>query len=182
MKKLAMILAISKNGIIGNNSPGEKPIPWLGDIPCDMKFFREKTTGNKNNAVAMGSVTKETIDLKYFPLKDRKNIILTRNKGYVVPDGVEKLHSIAALMEYYHNNDFDTLWIAGGLDIYRQMFVQKELSEVYVTRVHEEFEGDVYYPELNDISQSDWKLFHAAAHYADEKNMHSVTWETWVRK
>ena len=48
----------------------------LVSIPSDMKFFRQKTTGN---VVVMGRKTLESFP-NGLPLKNRVNIVLTKNK------------------------------------------------------------------------------------------------------
>jgi dihydrofolate reductase len=41
-----------------------------------------------------------------------------------------------------------TIWIAGGSEIYRQMLPQ--CSELYLTRVHRNVEGDTFFPKFED--------------------------------
>ena len=53
----------------------ENTLPW--NIPEDMKLFRTKTIGNKNNCVIMGKKTYESIPKKYFPLSSRYNCIVS---------------------------------------------------------------------------------------------------------
>ena len=66
----------------------------LVSIPSDMKFFRQKTTGN---VVVMGRKTLESFP-NGLPLKNRVNIVLTKNKNYQVKDAVI-VHSIDELLE-----------------------------------------------------------------------------------
>src|ERR1700704_1785859 len=60
------IVAVDRNGAIGKGGK----LPW--HYSADMKFFRETTTGN---ACVMGYKTWLTLKK---PLKDRLNIVLTR--------------------------------------------------------------------------------------------------------
>ena len=66
----------------------------LVSIPSDMKFFRQKTTGN---VVVMGRKTLESFP-NGLPLKNRVNIVLTKNKNYQVKDAVI-VHSEEELLE-----------------------------------------------------------------------------------
>ena len=66
----------------------------LESIPSDMKFFRQKTTGN---VVVMGRKTLESFP-NGLPLKNRVNIVLTKNKNYQVKDAVI-VHSEEELLE-----------------------------------------------------------------------------------
>ena len=69
---ISIIVAISKNQVIGKNNQ----LIW--HLPKDMKFFMDTTM---DTVVIMGRKNYESIPKKYRPLKNRKNIIITRNKG-----------------------------------------------------------------------------------------------------
>ena len=56
-----LIVCCDKNYGIGYNNK----LPWY--IPEDMKIFRDKTIGNKNNCVIMGRKSANSIPSKYFP-------------------------------------------------------------------------------------------------------------------
>ena len=66
----------------------------LVSIPSDMKFFRQKTTGN---VVVMGRKTLESFP-NGMPLKNRINIVITSNKVYEVK-GAIIVHSIEEALE-----------------------------------------------------------------------------------
>ena len=70
---ISIIVAISKNQVIGKNNQ----LIW--HLPKDMKFFMDTTM---DTVVIMGRKNYESIPKKYRPLKNRKNIIITRNKTY----------------------------------------------------------------------------------------------------
>ena len=76
----------------------------LVSIPSDMKFFRQKTTGN---VVVMGRKTLESFP-NGLPLKNRVNIVLTKNKNYQVKDAVI-VHSIDEVLEELKKYDDDEL-------------------------------------------------------------------------
>ena len=59
---------MDQNCLIGKDNN----LPWK--IPSEMKYFRQITA---NNTVLMGAKTFESIGK---PLKDRHNIVITRNK------------------------------------------------------------------------------------------------------
>ena len=83
-----MIVNVDKNWGIGLNNK------LLVSIPADMKFFRQTTTGN---VVVMGRKTLESFP-NGLPLKNRRNIVLTRDPEYKVKDA-EIVHSREELME-----------------------------------------------------------------------------------
>src|SRR3989338_3036464 len=77
---LSLIAAIAKNYVEGKGYPIGKDgkIPWR--IPEDMKRFKELTVGHP---VIMGRKTYESIPLKFRPLEDRLNLVLSRNTHYL---------------------------------------------------------------------------------------------------
>ena len=81
---VSLIVAISKNKVIGKNNQ----LIW--NLPKDMKFFMDTTLGHP---VIMGRKNFESIPEKFRPLKNRTNIIITRNKNYEALD-CKVVHSI----------------------------------------------------------------------------------------
>jgi dihydrofolate reductase len=63
-------------------------IMWMGELPADMKHFREHTLGT---SVVMGRKTYESIGR---PLPDRQNIVVTRSGAQI--DGVTVVDSLTA--------------------------------------------------------------------------------------
>lgn len=68
---IAHIVAISRNGCIGNDNA----LPWR--IGSDLKRFRQLTSGS---VVIMGRKTFESLNSK--PLPNRINIVLTRDVNF----------------------------------------------------------------------------------------------------
>ena len=85
-----IIVAVDKNWAIGKENK------LLVSIPADMKFFRSTTTGK---VVVMGRKTLESFP-NGLPLKNRTNIVLTKDKNYKVKDAII-VHSIEAV-SYTH--------------------------------------------------------------------------------
>ena len=90
-----LIAAVDKNWAIGKNNQ------LLVRIPADQKFFRETTTGK---VVVMGRKTLESFP-NGLPLKNRTNIVLTRDKNYKVKDAIV-LHSMDELMVELEKYDY----------------------------------------------------------------------------
>ena len=82
------ILSADKNWGIGYQNR------LLVSIPSDMKFFRTETTGK---VVVMGRKTLESFP-GGMPLKNRTNIVLTRDPGYDAK-GALVVHSMEELLE-----------------------------------------------------------------------------------
>ena len=85
---MKIIVAADKNWGIGKDNK------LLVSIPADMKMFRQETTGK---VCVMGRKTLESFP-GGLPLKNRINIVLTRNENYKVKDAII-VHSIEELME-----------------------------------------------------------------------------------
>ena len=83
MKPFSIIIALNeKNGIGLNNE-----IPWK--CPEDLRFFRQMT---ENNVVVMGRKTWES--LPHRPLKNRINIVLSRNQMENLPENTYCFNSL----------------------------------------------------------------------------------------
>ena len=70
---VSMIAAVAQNRVIGKNNQ----LIW--NLPKDMKFFMDSTMGRH---IIMGRKNYDSIPSKYRPLKNRTNIIVTRNQKY----------------------------------------------------------------------------------------------------
>ncbi len=138
---VSIIAAVAKNGVIGK----ENALPWY--LPEDLKRFRNLTSGK---TVLMGRKTFESIIARNGkPLPNRKNVVITKQKEYQVPEGVTVYNDIEKALRELKNED---LCIIGGGDIYKQTIDAGDF--LYITHVDQEFEGDVYFPE---IDASKWK-------------------------
>lgn len=126
-----IIVATSINGVIGCNNK------LLWHLSTDLKRFKQITIGNP---VIMGRKTYESIGK---PLKNRRNIIISRNKNYKA-DGCEIVFSLEEAIKLTNNNCF----IIGGGEIYNQSI--NIADKIYLTIIDKEFYGDVKFPKLND--------------------------------
>lgn len=129
---ISIIAAVGQNGVIGKNGK----LPW--HLPADLKHFRELTT---DKTVIMGRKTYESIGK---PLPNRKNIIVTNQKGYQA-HGCLVAHSVEeAMAETAGPNES---FCIGGAEIYRQFLPVAE--KIYLTKVNKNFDGDAFFPELD---------------------------------
>lgn len=134
--EIIIIVAFSKNGrIIGNNGR----IPWT--LPEDLRHFKELTTGN---AIIMGRKTFESIGRV---LPERMNIVVTRNKDFCVEDAYIAKNPEKAI-EIAKNAGYKKICICGGQQIYQQMMDYADY--IYATEVCGEYEGDAFFPEINE--------------------------------
>ena len=135
-KKIKAIAAMSENRVIGNRGD----IPW--HLPEDFKWFKKTTMGD---ILVMGRKTYESIGR---PLPGRDTYVLSRT-----PREIAGVHSFTDLEALDHLKTNQTIWIAGGGEIYKQML--GKCSELYLTRVHRSVAGDTFFPEFESNFQLD---------------------------
>ena len=111
-----------------------------------MKHFREETTGK---VVVLGRKTLETFPQGQ-PLKNRTNIILTKDPDYQVKDAII-VHSIDALLKELKNYNDQDIYIIGGESVYRQMLPYCNVA--HVTKIDHAYEADTYFPDLDKDEQ-----------------------------
>jgi dihydrofolate reductase len=101
------IVAVSKNNAIGKGGK----LPW--HYSADMKFFRETTTGH---AVVMGRKTWLSLGK---PLKNRLNIVLSRDSNIEPQESLVVLRDIESVLSFSTSLTTD-LFVIGGAQIYRE--------------------------------------------------------------
>jgi dihydrofolate reductase len=164
---IVIIAASSVNRVIGKNNQ----IPWR--LSDDLKRFKQLTL---NSTVIMGRKTYESIG---GPLKDRHNVVISRNKEFtargctVVTSLEDALIEAANRME----TDDEQIFVIGGADLYRQALPLADL--LYMTLVLEHFEGDAFFP---DVNQAEWEETERFYHDKDEKHAYPFLFLTYKRK
>lgn len=138
-----LIVAADENWGIGRDNK------LLVSIPADMKFFRTETTGK---VVVMGRKTLESFP-NGLPLKNRTNIVLTKDESYQVKDAVV-VHDVDALLDILKNYKKEDIYVIGGESIYRQLLPYCDTA--HVTRIHFAYEADTYFPNLDEMEE--WKV------------------------
>ncbi|MCD7866072.1 MAG: dihydrofolate reductase [Clostridiales bacterium] len=138
-----LIAAVDKNWAIGLNNK------LLVQIPADMKFFRETTTGN---VVVMGRKTLESFPNQR-PLPNRVNIVLTQDLSYTVKDAVI-VHSMDELHEELKKYPSEDIYVIGGESIYRQLV--DECDVAHITKIDYAYEADAWFPNLDE--KEEWRI------------------------
>jgi dihydrofolate reductase len=156
-KEISLIVATSKNNVIAK----EGQIPWK--CPQDMKLFRQTTTGN---TIIMG---KKTFDTLPSPLKNRENIVVTRNKNLKLGEDVIVVNSLEEAFEKASHDIF----VIGGGEIYNQTI--DLATTIYRSVIDINIEnGDVFFPEIDEKT---FTLF-------DEQHIQDITpfkFQIWKR-
>jgi dihydrofolate reductase len=165
--KIVLVAAIGENNVIGR----EGQLPWR--LKSDLKHFRAITI---NRPVIMGRKTYESIGK---PLKDRTNIVLTRDLSVIVPGGALAT-SLDAALDYARKDattrGVDEIMIIGGSDVFAAMMPQADRLEI--THVHAAPEGDALFPPIDPAA---WHKVAYAAHKAGPDDDADFTLATYSR-
>lgn len=157
---ISLMVAHDPNRVIGRDNQ----LPW--HIPEDLAYFKKHTI---NKAIVMGRNTYESIGR---PLPKRRNIVVSRQQNLTI-DGVDVVHSIdeaVKLAEEFHPE----VMIIGGEQIFKT--VLPTADRLYITLIHDEFEGDTYFPEYGE----GWELTSESDRF--ESNGVSFTYLIFDRK
>lgn len=136
---IALIVAMSENGVIGN----QNKLPW--HLPEELKYFREKT---QDKPVIMGRKTFESMGNK--PLPNRLNIILSHALRFTAPD-CKIAHSVEDALK--SAGDCEEIMVMGGAEIY-EVFLPVA-SRIYLTVIHQTYAGDTVFPT---VDWQTWKI------------------------
>lgn len=161
---LSIIVAIAKNNVIGKDNK----LIW--HLPEDLKRFKRLTT---NHNIIMGRKTFESLGRV---LPNRKHIVLCNDMKLDINDeNVEIMDNIDKLKEYEEAEEEN--FVIGGATIYKLLLPRA--NKLYITKINQEFEGDVYFPE---IDEGIWKVVETKKGIKDEKNPYDYEYVTYVRK
>ncbi len=143
---VTILVCMANNRCIGRGGK----IPW--NLKTDLQRFKEITM---NQAIIMGSKTFESIGV---PLPNRSNIVLSRDKELLHYDNLKTENSSLVVV----NRKEQALvlgraclrtFIIGGEEIYK-LFIDVA-DEIYLSILPDDYEGDVFFPELDD---KDWRV------------------------
>lgn len=148
---------MSENRVIGKGNA----LPWR--LPVDLARFKSVTLGHP---MIMGRLTYESIGR---PLPGRVTIVVTRDKAWSAPEGVELAYTLeeALRLAEHHARELKvgTIMVVGGANIYAQFLPHADA--LFVTEVHTYIEGDAYFPELSGEA---WRELNRVEIAEDERN------------
>jgi dihydrofolate reductase len=166
---ISLIAALTENRVIGKNND----LPW--HLPDDMKFFMKTTKGH---AVIMGRKNYDSLPPKFKPLKDRFNIVVTRQSDLHAP-GTVAVHSLddAFAQAKKYDNPNDEIFVIGGAQIYT--LAMPVANRLYLTEIKTTLDGDTHFPAFDS---QEWKEISRKHHPADEKHLYAFDFVIYERK
>lgn len=138
--KVVLVAAVAENGVIGANGG----MPWR--LKHDLAHFRRLTI---NKPVVMGRKTWQSIGR---PLKDRTNIVITRDPDFVAHGALVVPSFEAALdaaREDAEARGTGEIMVIGGSDIF--LAAMPVADRLEITHVHASPEGDVIFPSIDPM-------------------------------
>lgn len=165
-KQLKLIVATSKNGVIGRDGT----MPW--HLPDDLKYFKEKTDGS---IIIMGRKTFSSLG---GVLPNREHWILTREEESRINKdnnpNVKVFHDSFSVVSALMRDTRDGYVIGGGA-IYK-MFLPF-VSTCYITEIETEItDGDTFFTLPNYFKET-----RRVYHPVDEKHEFGFSFVTYER-
>ena len=160
---ISIIVAIAENRAIGRDNR------LLWHISEDLKRFKKLTTGH---TLIMGRNT--FLSLPNGALPNRRHIVITDQEGERF-EGCEMAVSLDEAIQLA--GDQEECFVIGGGMVYKQFLPLA--GKLYLTRVHESFDADTFFPEI-DFSQ--WRALASEHLAAGDKNEYAHTYTEYIRK
>ena len=160
---LSIIVAVAENNVIGKDNQ----LIW--HLPEDLKRFKQLTTGH---TIIMGRKTFESLGRV---LPNRKHIVLCKSNRLEIQDeNVEVISDIKLLNKYIQSEEEN--FVIGGASIYE--LLMPYVNKMYITKIHQDFEGDVYFPKVNE---EEWRITLKENGLKDEKNPYDYEYINYER-
>lgn len=161
MTLISMIAAIDEAGGLGLNNQ------LLTHLPADLRHFKEITMGKP---IILGSTTFRSIGRA---LPGRLNIVLSRQsntqEGVIFVSSLEQAFKEAGVVP--------ELMIIGGAQVYAEAITYA--TRLYLTRIHHQFNSDVFFPSINI---NEWSCIKEQHRPKDENNIYDMTFCIYERK
>ena len=179
MKNFSIILAVDEKNWLWKAGD----LAWK--LPGDMKYFKDTTCKTQDlgklNAVIMWRKTWESIPVKFRPLPNRINCVLSRTlkvESYnsKIDDFVLYFNDINhCLTELSSKENLEDIFVIGWVNIYNQVLSHPNLEKIYLTKVLWDFNCDVFFNWIP-------KDFHLKS-YTDEIEENNIKYrfEVWAK-
>lgn len=159
---ISLIVAMDRNRLIGRGNA----LPW--HLPADLAHFKTLTLGKP---IIMGRKTYESIGR---PLPGRHNIVISRDPAFSAP-GCTVVTSVDAALAAA--GDVAEVMVIGGAQLYAEVLPRAQ--RIYLTHIDAAFEGDAWFPPLDD---SVWREVACSEQAADPRNPFGYSFVTLERR
>ncbi len=136
---VSLIVAMATNRVIGRDGG----LPW--HISEDLKYFKKVTMGKP---MIMGRKTWDSIGR---PLPGRASIVVSRDPVFEA-DGATTVNTFSKALSVAETMADATgageVIVMGGAAVYERAL--PHAGRIYLTEVHREYDGDVFFPEFNE--------------------------------
>ena len=138
----------NKNGVGIDNK-----IPWLGQWPEDMQFFKDTTIGR---TVIMGNNTWYSLPLAVRPLPDRHNVVVaskiedfhSKAHAIIAPHDTASIEDRVKLLDQRVDNE--ELFIIGGPTLWNSLM--HIVDKIYMTRIPGDYSCNTFFnPDLGEF-------------------------------
>ncbi len=157
---LTLVVAIDAQRGIGIDNR----LPW--HLPEDLAHFKRVTLGKP---IVMGRKTFDSIGR---PLPKRRNIVITRNSGWL-HEGVETASSLPAAIALLNG---EAASIIGGAQIFNEAI--QLADRMIVTEIDHVFRCDTFFPPIDPAV---WQETARETHHSDA-NGYDFAYVTYLRK
>jgi dihydrofolate reductase len=162
---IALIAAIAENGALGRDGG----LPWR--LPADLKRFKRLTLGHH---LILGRRTWETLDA---PLPGRIPVVVTRRGG--LPAGILHAATVEAALAIATGAGDALPFVGGGAEIFRLALEADRIDRLYLTRIHQAFDGDTWFPAYEE---SRFRLVAREDHTVAEGHPHPFSFLDYERR
>jgi dihydrofolate reductase len=133
---IQLVAAVARNGVIGDGAD----LVWR--IPEDLTHFRRVTNGCP---VVMGRKTWLSLPPRFRPLPGRRNIVLTRQPGWLA-EGAETAHNLQAALAWAGEPPPPSgrVCVIGGAEVYAAAMPLAD--ELVLTEIDRDFPGEARFP------------------------------------
>ena len=139
----------------GNGIGRDNQLPWR--IKTELAQFAKMTKStidfSKKNAVVMGRKTWESLPARVRPLKNRINIVLSRQPQSLISDheDVFVCHNYDEALSRVDDmkDKIESCWIIGGTSVYQEAMNHQRLDKLYITRILKDYDCDTFFPAVD---------------------------------
>lgn len=152
--EIYIIVAVDEKGGIGKGGT----LPWR--FKKEFVYFRKTTTkttdDTKQNMLIMGRKTWESIPENFRPLAGRKNVVLTSINDYKA-EGARVVSSFDEALKLA-DEKIEKIFILGGGQVFNETISHPDLTGIYLTKVHANYDCDTYFPKISESFKTIKKL------------------------